>query len=176
MNLAEFVARRRRSLLTLVGLLIAGGILAGFVMPVSLFPTVLFPRIAVTLDAGDRPADQTEVVITRPVEQALRAIPGVQNLRSITSRGSAGISINFAWGSDMDLALQRTEAALTRAQQNLPPGVAFDVRRMDPTVFPVIAYSLTSARAPPVELRRFADLTVAPGLSTINAVARSQIH
>ena len=174
MNLAEFVARRRRSLLTLVGLLIAGGILAAFVMPVSLFPTVLFPRIAVTVDAGDRPADQTEVVITRPVEQALRAIAGVQNLRSTTSRGSAEISINFAWGSDMDLALQRTEAALTRSQQNLPPGVAFDVRRMDPTVFPVIAYSLTSARATPVELRRFADLKLAPVLSTINGVARIQ--
>jgi CzcA family heavy metal efflux pump len=174
MNLAEFVARRRRSLLTLMALLIAGGVLAAFVMPVSLFPTVLFPRIAVTVDAGDRPADQTEVVITRPVEQALRAIPGVQNLRSTTSRGSAEISINFAWGSDMDLALQRAEAALTRSQQNLPPGVTFDVRRMDPTVFPVIAYSLTSARATPVELRRFADLKLAPVLSTINGVARIQ--
>ena len=174
MNLAEFVARRRRSLLTLVGLLIAGGVLAAFVMPVSLLPTVLFPRIAVTVDAGDRPADQTEVVITRPVEQALRAIPGVQDLRSTTGRGSAEISINFAWGSDMDLALQRTESALTRSQQNLPAGVTFDVRRMDPTVFPVIAYSLTSARATPVELRRFADLKLAPVLSTINGVARIQ--
>jgi CzcA family heavy metal efflux pump len=172
MNLTELVASRRRSLLTLVSLLIIGGLLAAFVMPVSLFPTVLFPRIAVTVDAGDRPADQTEAVITRPVEQALRAIPGVQNLRSTTSRGSAEISINFAWGSNMDLALQRAEAALTRAQQSLPPGVTFDVRRMDPTVFPVIAYSLTSARATPVELRRFADLKLAPVLSTINGVAR----
>src|SRR5258708_12831129 len=172
MNLAELVARRRRSLLTLVGLLIAGGILAGFVMPVSLFPTVLFPRIAVTLDAGDRPADQTEVVITRPVEQALRAIPGVQNLRSITSRGSAEISINFAWGSDMDLALQRTEAALTRAHQNLPPGVAFDVPRMDPPVPPLIAYSLTSARTTPLDPPPLPHLHLPPLLSPINHLAR----
>ena len=174
MNLTALVGRRRRSLLTLIGLLVAGGLLAAFFTPVSLFPTVLFPRIAITVDAGDRPADQTEAIITRPVEQALRAIPGVQNLRSTTSRGSTEISINFAWGSDMDLALQRTEAALTRAQPNLPTGVTFDVRRMDPTVFPVIAYSLTSARATPVELRRFADLELAPVLSTIDGVARSQ--
>ncbi len=174
MNLTALVGRRRRSLLTLVGLLVAGGLLAAFVMPVSLFPTVLFPRIAITVDAGDRPADQTEAVITRPVEQALRAIPGVRDLRSTTSRGSTEISINFAWGSDMDLALQRTEAAVARSQQTLPPGVTFDVRRMDPTVFPVIAYSLTSARATPVELRRFADLRLAPVLSTIDGVARIQ--
>src|SRR5215469_10270231 len=131
MNLAGFASARRRSLLTLIGLLVAGGIIAGLSMPVSLFPRVLFPRIAVTVDAGDRPASQTEAVITRPVEQALRAIPGVRDVRSVTSRGSAEVSINFAWSLNMDLALQRVEAALTRAQQSLPQGVTFDVRRMD---------------------------------------------
>ena len=98
----------------------------------------------------------------------------MHDLRSTTSRGEAEISINFAWGSDMDLALQRVQAALTGAQASLPPGVTFDVRRMDPTVFPVAAYSLTSARATPVALRRFADLTLAPLLSTIDGVARVQ--
>jgi multidrug efflux pump subunit AcrB len=172
MNLAEVVSRRRRSLLTLLAMMIAAGLVAAFVMPVGLFPNVLFPRIAVSVDAGDRPPSQMEAVVTRPVEQALRAIPGVQNLRSTTSRGSAEVSLNFAWGSDMDLALQRVEAALTRAQTGLPQGVAFDVRRMDPTVFPVAAYSLTSATATPVELRRFADRVLSPSLGTINGVAK----
>lgn len=172
MTLAGLVSRRRRSLLTLLSMLMVAGLIAAFIMPVSLFPTVFFPRIAVNIDAGDRPADQMEVVITRPAEQAIRAIPGVRNIRSITSRGSAEMSINFAWGSNMDLALQRVESALTRAQSTLPPGVVFGVRRMDPTVFPVAAYSLTSKTATPVELRRFAELTLAPVLSTIDGVAR----
>jgi CzcA family heavy metal efflux pump len=172
MNLARIVSRRRRSLLTLLAMVVAAGVAGALLMPVSLFPTVLFPRIAVTIDAGDRPPDQMEAVITRPVEQAVRAIPGVRNLRSTTSRGSAELSVNFAWGSDMDLALQRVEAALTRTQATLPTGVVFDVRRMDPTVFPVAAYSLTSGTATPVELRRFADRTLSPSLSTIAGVAR----
>ena len=172
MNIAQIVSRRRRSLLTLLAMLMAAGVAGAVLMPVSLFPTVLFPRVAVTIDAGDRPPDQMEAVITRPVEQAVRAIPGVQNLRSTTSRGSAELSVNFTWGSNMDLALQRVEAALTRTQATLPAGVVFDVRRMDPTVFPVAAYSLTSATATPVELRRFADRTLSPALSTINGVAR----
>lgn len=174
MNLAEFASRRRRSLLTLLSLLIAGGVAAATVMPVGLFPNVRFPRIAVTVDAGDRPADQTEAVITRPVEQALRAVPGVEDIRSTTSRGEAEVSIDFGWGQNMDLALQRVQAALTGAQAGLPAGATFDVRRQDPTVDPVAAYSLTSARATPVELRRFADLTLAPVLSTIDGVARVQ--
>lgn len=172
MSIAQIVSRRRRSLLTLLAMLVAAGVAGALIMPVSLFPTVLFPRIAVTVEAGDRPPGQMEAVITRPIEQAVRAIPGVRNLRSTTSRGSAELSVNFAWGSDMDLALQRVEAAVTRAQAGLPPGVAFDVRRMDPTVFPVAAYSLTSKSATPVELRRFADRTLSPSLSTINGVAR----
>lgn len=174
MNLAALVSRRRRSLLTLLGMLVAAGLATGFLMPVSLFPTVLFPRIAVNIEAGDRPPDQMEAVITRPLEQAVRAVPGVQTLRSTTSRGSAEMSVNFAWGSDMDLALQRVQAALGGAQQNLPQGVTYDVRRMDPTVFPVAAYSLTSATATPVELRRFAERTLAPVLSTIPGVASVQ--
>ena len=172
MSLATFASRRRRSLLTLIAMLVVAGVGAVFFTPVSLFPTVFFPRIAVSIDAGDRPPDQMEAVVTRPVEQALRAIPGVQDLRSTTSRGSAELSVNFAWGSDMNLALQRVQSAVASAQQTLPKGVMFDVRRMDPTVFPVAAYSLTSTTATPVELRRFADRTLAPMLSTVPGVAR----
>ena len=95
MSLSHFVERRRRSLLTLLFMLIAGGVIAAFAMPVALFPDVRFPRIAITIDAGDRPVDQMEGVVTRPVEQAIRAVPGIQDLRSTTSRGSAELSINF---------------------------------------------------------------------------------
>lgn len=172
MKLAGLVHQRRRSLLTLLLLMVLAGAVAALSMPVGLFPNMHFPRIAVSIDAGDRPVDQMETAITRPVEQAVRAVPGIRNLRSTTSRGSAELSINFAWGSDMDLALQRVQAAVTQAKSGLPDGVEFDVRRMDPTVFPVAAYSLTSARATPVELRRFADRTLAPVLSTIDGVAK----
>jgi CzcA family heavy metal efflux pump len=172
MNIAGFASKRRRSLLALLSLFVVAGIFSLFITPVSLFPEVVFPRIAVSVDAGDRPPDQMEAVITRPVEQAIRAIPGVKNLRTTTSRGSAEVSINFAWGSNMDLALQRVQASVASAQQRLPPGVNFDVRRMDPTVFPVAAYSLTSATATPVEIRKFADRNLAPVLSTIDGVAR----
>jgi CzcA family heavy metal efflux pump len=172
MSLAAFVSKRRRSLLTLLFLVVAAGVFSAFITPVSLFPQVSFPRIAISVDAGDRPPDQMEAVVTRPVEQAIRAVPGVKTLRTTTSRGSAELSINFAWGSNMDLALQRTQAALAGVQQKLPPGVSFDVRRMDPTVFPVAAYSLTSATATPVEIRRFADRALAPVLTTIDGVAK----
>ena len=175
MNFSAFMARHRRSLLAVLTLAILGGLLAGSGLPVGLFPSVSFPRIQVSIDAGDRPIDQTETTITRPMEQAIRAVPGVTNLRSTTSRGAAEIGVNFAWSTNMDLALQRTDAALSRASATLPPGVTFTVRRMDPTVFPVAAYSLTSDKLGPVALRRYAELTLAPLLSNINGVARTDV-
>ncbi len=175
MSFSAFMARHRRSLLALLTLAILGGLLAGSSLPVGLFPTVPFPRIQVSIDAGDRPIDQTEATITRPMEQAIRAVPGVTNLRSTTSRGAADISVNFAWNSNMDLALQRTESSLQRASATLPRGVGFTVRRMDPTVFPVAAYSLTSDKIGPVALRRYAELKLAPVLSNIEGVARTDV-
>ncbi len=172
MRFADALARHRRSLLALVTIAIVGGVLAGFSLPVGLFPNIAFPRIAVTIEAGDRPIDQMATVITRPMEQAVRAAPGVTSVRSVTSRGAADLKVSFGWNTDMNLALQRTESALARASAALPPGVTFVVRRMDPTVFPVAAYSLTSLSAGPVALRRYADLTLAPLLTAVPGVAR----
>jgi len=171
MKLSDIVHHRRRSLLTLLSLLIIAGAASAAFMPVGLFPNVRFPRISVTIDAGDQPIAQTEATVTRPVEQALRSILGVKSVRTTTSRGEAEADLNFAWGSDMDVALQRTEAAMTRTVQNMK-GVTFQIRRMDPTVFPVAAYSLTSPHASLVELRRFADRTLNPMLMTVPGVMR----
>lgn len=176
MSLARLAGRRRRSLLTLLFILVVGGVIAAFSMPVALFPNVRFPRILVTVDAGDRPVDQMVAVVTRPVEQAIRAIPGIRDLRSTTSRGQADLNINFGWGSDMNLALQRVQAALAQVTPDLPQGVTFTTVLRDPTVFPVAAYSLTSATATPIELRRFADRTLSPRLTTVTGVAKIGIQ
>src|SRR5471030_2138045 len=101
MSVAAWAQSHRRSILFLLLMLAGAGIVAAFHLPVSLFPTVSFPRAVVSLDAGDQPAEQMEMQLTRPVEEAVRRVPGVRGLRSTTSRGSAEISINFDWGRDM---------------------------------------------------------------------------
>ncbi|WP_163468524.1 efflux RND transporter permease subunit, partial [Klebsiella michiganensis] len=70
---------------------------------------------------------------------AIRAVPGVQNVRSETSRGAAQISIDFGWGRDMVASTLEVDAAMARAVAGLPAGTRYNVRRMDPTVFPIIS-------------------------------------
>ena len=68
-GLAAWLQRHRRSILFLMGVLAAGGLIAALNMPVSLFPAIQFPRVRVSIDAGDRPASQMAIAVTRPVEQ-----------------------------------------------------------------------------------------------------------
>ncbi|GAC34047.1 efflux RND transporter permease subunit [Paraglaciecola polaris] len=172
MDLAHWAAKHRRSILFLVLLLALSGLLAASKLPVALFPHVDFPRVVVSVEAGDRPADQMAIMVTRKIEQTVRSVPGVVNLRSTTSRGSAEISINFAWGDDMVSAMLLVDSALNQILPELPLGTKFSVRRMDPTVFPVTAYSLTSSTESLVALRDIGEFQLIPLLSSINGVAK----
>src|SRR5437660_9394085 len=172
MSFTGWAHSHARSILFLLGALALAGAVASFSLPVALFPQVSFPRVRVTLDAGDRPAEQMAIEVTTPVEEAVRAIPGGRNVRSATSRGSAEISINFDWGEDMVSAMLQAQSEVNKILPTLPPGTTFNVERMDPTVFPVIAYSLTSNSQSLVELRDLALYTLRPALSTVQGVAR----
>ena len=173
---AAWLERHRRSLVFLFVALVAAGAGAASGMPVALFPHVDFPRIVVGVDAGDRPADRMAIEVTRPVEEALRGVPGVRRVRSSTSRGSADISVSFDWGADMGSALLMTDSALNGLLPSLPSGTAFDARRMDPTVFPVLAYSLTSPTLSLVELRNIADTDLRPSIATVDGVGHASVQ
>ncbi len=172
MNVVDWMQKHRRSILFLITILALGGLAASLRLPVALFPHVDFPRVEVSLNAGDRPAERMAIEVTRPVEEAIRSVPGVRSVRSTTSRGSADVSINFDWGEDMVAAMLQVESAINQILSSLPPGTSFTVRRMDPTVFPVLAYSLTSDTHSLVDLRDIALYQLRPLLSTIKGVAK----
>jgi CzcA family heavy metal efflux pump len=172
MNFTAWAQHHARSILFLLGALALAGAFATFSLPVALFPQASFPRVRVSLNAGDRPAEQMAIEVTTPVEEAVRAIPGVRSVRSTTSRGSAEISINFDWGQDMVSALLQAQSQVNKILPTLPASTSFDSERMDPTVFPVIAYSLTSNSQSLVQLRDLALYTLRPALSTVAGVSR----
>src|SRR6266496_1477723 len=172
MSFTAWTHSHARSILFLLGAFALAGAVASFSLPVALFPYVDFPRVRITLDAGDRPAEQMTIEVTVPVEEAVRAIPGVRSVRSTTSRGTAEISVNFNWGEDMISGLLQCQSQVNKILPSLPSGTSFEVERMDPTVFPVIAYSLTSDSHSLVELRDLALYTLRPALSTVQGVAR----
>jgi CzcA family heavy metal efflux pump len=174
-NFSQWMQGHRRSILFLLALLSLAGALAAFRLPVTLFPNVDFPRVVVSLDAGDRPADLMMLEVTQPVEEAVRRVPAVRDVRSTTSRGSADVSVSFDWGTDMAQATSQVSEAITQILPSLPAGTKLSTKRMDPTVFPILAYSLTSDTQSQTELHDLATYQLRPLLSSINGVARIQV-
>ena len=160
-----------RSLVLAFVLLVAAGLVSAVSLPVSLFPKIDFPRVVVSIDAGDRPVDQMVTQVTRSAEQALRSVPGVRTIRSTSSRGVAEVSVTFNWGADMVAATLQAGSAVNAILTDLPPGSRFEVRRMDPTIFPVLGLSLTSSGRDLVSLRDFATYQLRPLLASVPGVA-----
>lgn len=169
--MTRFLSTHGRSVWLAVILISLAGLVAATRLPVSLFPQIDYPRVIVSVEAGDRDAEQMAAQITRPIEVALRAVPGVTRIRSTTSRGSAEVAINFDWGDDIVAAKLATQGALATILPDLPAGTRFDVRRSDPSIFPVLGIALTSKSLDTTALRRLAELKVLPALSTVPGVA-----
>lgn len=169
--MTEALSRHARAIWVAVVLLTLGGVAAATRLPVSLFPHIDYPRVIVSIDAGERDAGQMAAEITRPVEIALRAVPGVSRVRSTTSRGSAEVAVNFPWGEDMAAATNAVQGSLATTLPDLPQGARFSVRRSDPTIFPVLGVALTSRSLDQEALRQIAELTVRPALTAVPGVA-----
>lgn len=170
-----WLSRHRFSLLFILIVLTLGGVFSLFKLPVALFPQIQFPRILVTVDSGDRPVDKMVLEVTRQLETALRAVPGINDIRSTTSRGTAELSVNFDWNSNMILALLQVQTAINQVLPNLPPGTSFNAERMDPTIFPILGLTLTSTQQDLVKLRNFAYFQLRPLLLTLPGIARIEV-
>ena len=164
------------ALLLLVAILATGGLLVVVEMPLSIFPSVTFPVIKVIADVGDEPAARMMPSVTRPLEQELLTVPGIRLVRSTTSRGSTELSANFAWGTDMQVALQRLQAGLDRIRPDLPAETHLDVALMNTALFPILGYALTSETLSQADLWEFAEYTLKPELVRIPGVSQVQVQ
>jgi len=166
-----WIAQHSRPVVFLIITLAALGAYLAFTIPVSVFPSTNFPRVLVGVDNGVMPIDQMMVTITRPLEEAVNSVPGLLNVRSITSRGSAEIDLYFRWDVDMFQTLQYVNAAISRIQPELPTTAKIRADRLTFAAFPVIAYSVTSDTTPQTRLWEMATYEMKPRLNRLEGVS-----
>ncbi len=164
-------ARYSKSIIFLVLILSLAGIYMAFTIPISVFPTTDFPRVVIGVENGVMPIDQMMVTITRPIEESVNSVPGLQQVRSITSRGSAEVDLFFNWQGDMVTTLQLVDAALSQVRGTLPPSAVIQTHRLTFASFPIIGYSLTSDTVPQTQLWTMATYDLKPRLNRVNGVA-----
>ena len=164
-------SRHSKSIIFLILTLAVVGIYEALSLPIAVFPATNFPRIIVGVDNGVMPIDQMEVTITRPLENAVNSVPGLEDVRSITSRGSAEIDLSFSWSVDMPQTLQLVNSAIARIQGSLPSTAQIETHRLDFASFPILGYSLTSDKVPQTTLWETATYDMKPRLNRLAGVA-----
>jgi len=166
---------RAGAVMLLLAILAAAGAYTISRMPSAIFPSVTFPIVKLIADVGEEPAAQMMPTVTRPLEEAILRVPGTELVRSTTSRGSSEISAHFAWGTDMQVALQRVQAEAQRIRPDLPADTRLDVEWMNTSVFPIQGYALASDSLSQADLWDLAEYTLKPALVRIPGVSQVQI-
>ena len=159
----RFFISYKNPLTVLIALIIMGGAFVYTKMQTSLFPEITFPKIKVIADAGLQPVDKMMVTVTRPLEAAIKQVPDLVNIRSTTSRGSCEISAFMNWNTNIDLSLQRIESRIAEIRNDLPPGVQISIERMNPSILPVIGYTLetnSTSRTPSMSTSSTVPMTI----------------
>jgi len=171
----DFIRHNRVAILGLTVLSVGAGLWAASTMPVAIFPEVAFHRISVIARAGDLPVEQTLTAVTRPLENAVAGVLGIETIRSMTTRGGAQLDLVFGWHDDIPRALQLVQSAMEEARGELPAGAVMEARMLDTSAFPIVGIAVTSQQRTLAQLSDFAIYEAAPQLRTIPGVYRVEL-
>jgi len=169
-----FLSYKNPLTVTLV-IILLGGLFVYTKLHTSLFPEITFPKIKVIADAGLQPVNKMMVTVTKPLENAIKQVPDLQYVRSTTSRGSCEISAFLDWNANVDLSQQRIESKINEIKSNLPPETQITVEKMNPSILPVMGYTLESHNLSPIELKLLANYTIKPFLSQVTGVSEVRV-
>lgn len=157
-------------------LLLLAGVYSYKNMSKGLFPEVEFPRITLIADAGQQPIDRMMISVTKPLESAVKKVPGVTIVKSSTSRGSCTIEVYFKWGLDIYAQKAQLESRVNEIKNFLPAGTVISTEVMNQSLYPVYGYTLKSKTHSQIEMRDVANLIVRPLFSQVDGISNVVVH
>jgi CzcA family heavy metal efflux pump len=171
----NFFVSHKNPVAVVLFIILAAGIFSYSKMQSSLFPEVTFPKIKVIADNGLQPVSKMMITVTKPLENAIKRVPGLENIRSITSRGSCEISAFMSWDEDIDLSKQQVESSINQIKDELPAGTVITVEKMNPSILPVIGYVIDGKGRSNIEINQIANYIVKPYLSQVSGVSEIRV-
>jgi CzcA family heavy metal efflux pump len=174
-SLGRFATRHALSITFIAAALCLAGVFCALRMPSSVFPRTDFPRVVIIVNNGIMPADEMMATVTRPIEEALKDIPGALTVRTATKRGSAQINVLFNWKVDMVQSELYVLGRLSQIRSDLPATAVTDIERVTFNIFPIIGISLTSSNRDIMSLWETANYNLKPRFLQIPGVAKVEI-
>ncbi len=151
-----------------------GGAFALLHLPVGLFPGLDVPVVNAISHYPGTAAEDMELLITRPIEERIRTIPGVHRVSSTSIEGLSQITAEFVWGTRLTDARQLVQAELSSIQGDLPAGVKPRLENIGTTLQEVAGYVVYGGGSP-VDLRTIAQMTLASRLMSVDGVSRVEV-
>jgi HAE1 family hydrophobic/amphiphilic exporter-1 len=177
-NISELCIRRPVMTVLLSAALVVAGILAYMRIPIAALPSYNTPVISVN---GQLPGASPETMaasVALPLEKQFSTIAGLKLISSINTLGTSQITLEFESSRDIDAAAVDVQAALLRAQRQLPAEMTTlpSYRKVNPADAPVLFIALDSPSMGLSELNDYAENLIAPTLSTIDGVAQVNVN
>ena len=171
MNPARFTVPRPIFTAMVTAIVVTLGLMSLLRLPIDLLPDLTFPTLSVVTSYENAGPEEMEQLITRPVEEAVSAVPGVEEVTSTSSEGSSSVRVSFSWGTDLDTAANDVRDRLERILDGLPEDAERpQIRRFDSSDIPVMLVGV-AAELDPIELRQIIDDLIRPRMERVPGVA-----
>jgi HAE1 family hydrophobic/amphiphilic exporter-1 len=174
MNISELCIRRPAMTVLLSAAVVVVGIFAYFQIPVAALPSYNTPIINVNAQLPGASPETMASSVALPLEKQFSTIPGLQTISSVNTQGVSSVTLEFVSTRDIDAAAVDVQAALLRAQRQLPVELTQlpSYRKVNPADAPVLFIAMVSNSMSPAELNDYAENLISPTLSTIDGVAQ----
>lgn len=139
-------------------------------LPKDVFPNGDFPRFQIIADIGFSSLEDTEVNITKPLEEALKTVTDVERVVSSTERGTSTIDVYLKWGANLDQAFQLAQSKVNQVRGQLPANTNIDIIRMTTSAHPMSEYGVWSDEINQKQLYELVKYAVLPKLIGIDGI------
>ncbi|MBI3038061.1 efflux RND transporter permease subunit [bacterium] len=176
MNIWEWSVRRPIGITMITLIIVLFGAVSLHHLPIDLMPDITYPTISISATYENASPVEIESLVTRPIEQAISAVTGVEEVSSNSTEGRCSVRVQFIWGTDLDAAANDIRDRLDRILSRLPEGVERPIlRKFDLANFPILNLGISS-KLDPVQLLKLIEDQVKYRLERIPGVAAVDIN
>ncbi len=171
MNIAKFAIHRPifTTMITLIVVIIGG--IALIRLPIDLMPDITNPVISIQTEYENASPEIVEELVTRPIEEAMAAVPGAEEVTSNSSEGNSNVTVRFSWSTDIDVAVSDVRDRIDRVINRLPDDCDRPTLfKFDFSAMPIVFIGVSS-QMDPVEMRRLIEDQIKFRIESINGVA-----
>jgi len=171
MRLSRFAVRRPIFTIMVALIVIILGAVSLVRLPIDLMPDITYPTLSISATYENASPEEIEQLVTRPIEEAMSAVPGAEEVSSISSEGRSRVRVSFGWGTDLDAASNDMRDRLDRVMRRLPEDADRPMlRKFDLASFPILILGAAS-RLDPIQMRRIIDDQIKYRIERVPGVA-----